>query len=789
MKKLSSIILALAALSFAAVSCQEEEIFQPGEPDVTGCFGVYFPKQDASGSHTYDPTAEKSITIEVARTNSTGAITVPVKVTQNPDVFSFSEVSFADGQTTTELVVRFDNIQVGVESSFTVAVEDPQYASKYNDNAISIDCSILCVEWVNVLNPKTNEPAVVTFTSDWRGLERKAAMKYYEVDGVRTVVVSCIEEDGFGLFGGYPADLSFTWFPSKTGAWDNGDDDSLQAIDVAQSYFGFDYNNGDWNDVPEVEAPTPIYIFDWYSYFFTTGQYSKTADNFYKGNNANYPRSYYDGNGGFFINAQYYIIGLGGWTGKLYDIKLIVDGYTRTDYSLEAESDFSSDGILPLDFKAGKDVASIKYAFYPGSLSATQIDNKVAAISKGVDEATEIIPAEEDFYEGFYYFFEDVTLPETGAYTMVAVSFDKDGNAQDSASLEAYYVAAADVEDNEVNVSVAAENTPARYDGYQPYNSFAYYICGKDLTDVHLAILDASTLTQDVLDEIKFDEDGKYAVSDEVLAKINGAGGYYTVVSGVKASTRYAVLVWATNGSLDTFAVAYYQTANLPYVWNSLGKGIYVDDIVAPMYGMPAGMTAPCDVFEEKTHPGLYKISGFQLPFVAEIFETTEEEMALYEGGNWENAEIIIDAQNPNAVKIEEQFMGICLNSSDGWFYVTSMLNGAPFSNGTLANGEITFPVKGLLIALDDDGYYYGNKSGMFKVVLPSAAATAVVPSYPAGGHKYEVKFAGDFAKAKNTVFEREISAVSFSAAKGTPRLDSSSKKAEIKYGVEKLNF
>ena len=99
MKKLSSIIFALAALSFAAVSCQEEEIFQPGEPEESGCYGVYFPVQEASGSHTLTPDDPTSVDIIVKRANASGSVSdVPYVVTSSDEsVFSFGSINFADG--------------------------------------------------------------------------------------------------------------------------------------------------------------------------------------------------------------------------------------------------------------------------------------------------------------------------------------------------------------------------------------------------------------------------------------------------------------------------------------------------------------------------------------------------------------------------------------------------------------------------------------------------------------------------------------------------------------------
>ena len=46
--------------------------------------------------------------------------------------------------------------------------------------------------------------------------------------------------------------------------------------------------------------------------------------------------------------------------------------------------------------------------------------------------------------------------------------------------------------------------------------------------------------------------------------------------------------------------------------------------------------------------------------------------------------------------------------------------NGIEF--GTLQDGIITFPVNGLIV-YDDDGDYYGNINGAFRLILPGSAA------------------------------------------------------------------
>ena len=86
MKKIFYILSLLAAASIALVSCEPEITpHEPGEPETNGCYGVYFPTQAASGDHVYSPVQDKVLDVTVARTNTSGAITVPVKMTFSED--------------------------------------------------------------------------------------------------------------------------------------------------------------------------------------------------------------------------------------------------------------------------------------------------------------------------------------------------------------------------------------------------------------------------------------------------------------------------------------------------------------------------------------------------------------------------------------------------------------------------------------------------------------------------------------------------------------------------------
>ena len=744
MKKIFISLLFVLPLLF---SCQPQiDPYQPGEEEVAGCYGVYFPSQEATGSHTLDPTMAPEATFTAMRKNTKGAITVPLTVTASENVFNVGTLSFADGQSESTFTVSFPNTEMGTTYNLSIAINDPQYASKYQDQPIAFDYSVLRVEW--------KEFGHATFYEGWWSEVHTANIKYYEVNGVRTCVAEC--DEGNGIWGdSVNATIQFTWYTK------NYNSDGYQLIAIPKQYFGFDYN--DWGSKPEADAVYPVYLYDYYTYWIERGESLGTFLEFaakYGDLDGSYPVSYYDGNGGFMFNARYYIPGLGGFSPDPFELQGIVDGFTRVDYSIEAESDFSHNGEVPVYLTLGADVAKVVYAAYPGELTPAQVENKAASIE--ADDNAAVI---DEFEEGDGEKYADfaLNLGTTGFYTLVAVAFDEKGNAQQTASTLLNYVSADDEETYKVIVDCATEPVPDRYEGFDPKYSFAYYVLGKDLTDAHVAIYAKATIDKQP-DAVMNDIKTKHAVDAATLAMINANGGWYTVADGLKADTEYVVLVWATNGREEAVVSSSWTTDPMPYVWNYIGKGFLTDDVACSIYGIDP-VTVPCDIYEEETHPGLFRVTGYQVPLVAtlfmeegDVYEEVEELIRTeYEDVFWRNTILEIDAQNPEDVRIALQDYGVCLDPEDGFIDgVTNVYNGAPFSVGTFADGVISFPTaKGMLATIDGAGYYYANQHGAFQIVLPNEneeqpeAAPARV-NFKKGTH------AGmDLFKARPTSFER----------------------------------
>lgn len=752
LNKIFNNIFALgAALSLVAVGCQQKEAYTPGDPDLEGCQKVYFPTQDFSSYAYLSPDAECAIEVKIARELDDEAIVVPVEVKANEDgVFEVEEVRFEAGQKETSFVVTFDKSEIGKQYNATFFVSDPKYASKYPAAPTFITFKTMRVEWLYVLD-ESGEPAQFTFEEGWYGETHYGKVKYYEIEGVRyceteTEPMEYKDGTGYGFFGLGEApgegELSLVWYPNlKT-------PEGYDAVELKP------YNLGD-----VAGYGVDVWMWDWWNWWtvynpqaaFEGKDFAYFVKNYY----ANYNCSYYN-NGIFAIHtAYYYMDGVGGWKQDKKETVMTADGFTRIDYTFEMEADYTVEGVLPVYFKAGADVASIKVAAAQGELAAKAIEELAGDIAEGKvgdDVSMEELAA-------------GLTFEETDMYTVVAVAFNEAGEAVNASSLSAFYVTLEDQEDYAVEASVGFEAAPARYE-LDPCTTAAYWIAGHDLTEVHMTVAKASNVTAKLLASVK--SDSKYALSDDELEQVNAKGGLYDYLTGLTPNTEYALIVWATNGSMDKYWALTYTTEKLPYVWNLLGEGTLTEPFTT-MFGEDA-LVLSVDVYEDENTPGIYMYKGAGLQLANWFYE---QDMTPYEGQYWDDEGIIFDATDPNKVVIDNQFYGFNAGSSYGWPVLTTIANGQTVGYGKLADGHLTLTAREYLVGMGTS-FYYGPAG--YDLALPSAS-TKAVPTKVNYVEKHEqsgrtIVSAPAFAKEKIAI-ERDTHVVDAKIVKIAPKANS----------------
>ena len=547
MKKIFKTLFCLAAVSTALVSCNESyEPYEWGEQDVDGCYGVYFPAQKSE--LTLDPSDPTKATIAVARTVSDGAIEVPVVVADTSGIFTISSLAFEDGQSESSISLEFDNTVVGKTYYVSFKIEDPQYASKYSSNPIALDFRVTREKWNNLGQGTWYENGYFKF-------DAPVPVTIFQNDGNHNQYrVEMENEDGYLYTKNQDTYFEFKLL-QKGGTL--ADQKITEEGLVYFSIFDSGYYNSNYPSAPICfvhPASFASYATEDYWLYNKVVQYKEDKT----------PAAIQ-------FAPFYYISGVGGWDYSQQDgvISLVFPGAVLVDYSIDITPGETADGVMPVAFEFGADVANVKYVVYEGSLSATQVSNKASGIEKGTEEnIVEYKPVEGDNVIG-------VELPKTGVYTIVAVVYDAKGNAQGSGSAEFCYVAKGDSMAVEVSCGVAATDkyTP---EGYTSENSLEYYIYGKDLTDVKIGIFtqvemaDSAACAESLIES--------KSVSNSVLKEINDKG-YVGIAKSLSPGTKYYLLVWASNGYESSVISAYATTSGdpLPVYMNYTYKS-YADE-------------------------------------------------------------------------------------------------------------------------------------------------------------------------------------------------------------------
>lgn len=529
-------------MAFVLTSCNKEVVHQPGEADVDGCYGVYFPSQDES--LTLDPSDPTTATIKVVRANTSGAITVPYTLTGDTDIITASDIAFADGQSETTCTLTFNSAVVGISYTCHFVITDEKYASKYKSQPIAFDYTVMRDKW--------NSLGMAKFTDSWIF----DATTVYECE----LIQNDKDKSLFRLIAPYNTEnlTAFGYIPNYY-------------KDAPSPYIQFKLLNP--GDVLYSSSASPIKITqEGLVYFvnFYSGYYRPD----YKGAvNSDYPATFtkyrneaslaynkvlqYQSNGlpaGVQLAPYFYIDGVGGWDKTQADgiITIVFPGAVLTDYTLALEAGISVAGELPVEFTLGSDVAEAKYAVYEGSLNVAQIEARVANISDGTETNAKSVTASG---------VQNITLDQTGKYTLIAVTFDSDKKAKESASVEFCYVAAGD----EVPVVVKCGLTVTdRYapKGYTSENSLEYYVYGADIVSAKIGLykhVDVLTKYDDVIADLESSDPIRKADLDSL-----NASGFASLFTKLSPGTTYDLLVWATNGYENKVVTASATTNGKP---------------------------------------------------------------------------------------------------------------------------------------------------------------------------------------------------------------------------------
>ena len=547
-------------------------------------------------------------------------------------------------------------------------------------------------DWQYFTNPD-GTVATVTFTQNWWEDTVTARIKYQEAPwGDRYCVTETdpfVGNDGKTWYGFFhtaeneseATELQFTWHASRG-----------NELELPYQSTGWYYTN----------YSAYVNLSDYASYFIHRGDITDWWSI------SDYPRGYYDGNGGFFFYVyKFYMDNVGGWTVNDYDIVGEADGYYRPKAEIEISYDYEYQDERKVTVSAQEDVHTIFYQWYPGTLS----NSSAASLAEDLrSSGTNAMSMDNG----------PVTLslsqPNSGYYSLVVGS---DFGTWKLITLE--YAVPGD-KDVVLDVSCAEVGT----------TSASLVISGSALTDVKAMMVKMSDFQAN---STAYMNAARSTSSLDVNSVVSG-GLTYTA-EGLTPDTRYALVVWATNGLKMDWVVLSFHTQEASWTW--LGTGTLTDDVAGPLFSMDPA-TVPCQVYEMTDIPGMFKVNGYQKALIAYYFEEEESAFDEYEGVYWENTDLLIDATDPNAVKIYLQNYGVCFSERYGFLWLSSMYNGKALSNGVYANGVISFPTaKGLCCGFNGELSYTSNFNAAFQVTLPGVSSSAGV-SRPSAKRKLSME-------------------------------------------------
>lgn len=247
------------------------------------------------------------------------------------------------------------------------------------------------------------------------------------------------------------------------------------------------------------------------------------------------------------------------------------------------------------------------------------------------------------------------------------------------------------------------------------------FTMGADVASYKYVLVEG-ILTEEEVDSIATEVD--MARIDAEESKENG----YKVFPMETEKGDYTVVVLAYDSD-DKFQKATALSFTYEFVggapeWESIGMCTYVDDIIGPLFSADP-VEYEVEVQANTKTPGLYRMVN---PY-GECYPYNEP-------GDWDDSQnyyVVIDATNPSQVFFDEQCLG--LDWGQGGFmwatsYASYLLAGGNTAEeiaeaglfGTLENGIITFPVKGILVDPGNGTYYLGNSNGAFKLDLNGVA-------------------------------------------------------------------
>ena len=526
----------MAAVLVLLMNACVQENLEKGEPELEGCMGVYFlDGQKNAKDHTLEKGIDaSSLDFTLRRVNSDESAEIPYeysvyKLVQSMEPgdtvytevpvyddrwFKFGKLVFAKNQKEATLTVNFDGLPTGERYRCSISITDPEYAMVYGYVSTSISFSVQTFEWTKLKGKAIYREG---FFSDIINIkeryleteveiyERRDKKGFYRLDNLYSAAFLARMNEGEEAYNENKAALEkqygvYAISGSKLFV-DASDPKKVyipnQNIGVSQSFLGGDIYIA--SDVPEVFGAQSNLL---YGTLSEDGVISFPANAITLGMSGNY----------YFSNAA----------GKF---RIVLPGGKTEDYGLDLSmEDAADDSSRPITFKPAKSVSSIKYKVFPGKLTELGLDAKINDTDKNGTEFT--------VAEGEKQIKKNITPGEnasTNIYTLVACTYDADGNRQEHATIEFGYIKPGEKRNVKIYMGLHTDDQYAPHD-YSAENSFRYWVRGEDITSAQLSYYPTAyyeTYKEEIHKELK-----RYgSVNAQTLKALNGDEG----LSGILA--------------------------------------------------------------------------------------------------------------------------------------------------------------------------------------------------------------------------------------------------------------
>ncbi|MBP3473950.1 MAG: hypothetical protein J6J91_03710 [Alistipes sp.] len=554
MKKFFRIFAVAALLCTTLVACEEKfDDYTPAEP-VEGV-QAYFSNESATDVTVTK--ADSQVEVTLMRGDALTAASVPISATIDAEYASIFNVpataNFETGKTSTSVVITFDGAQLtdGAKYQITLKVGD-DVSTPYGKNQTTLNISV-------------PEPYVLL----GKGLYREDLMTgIFDVDNIEyeVEVYENLNTPGY-----------------------------LYVKNVYTSLYGYndpgDYVTEDKYLVINVEDPNDVFLpqqelgLDW---GYGAVKVATVAAGTLENNIITFPAK------AFYLAMADYNGGAWSFYGNPNGLfRLCLPGAVLTDFSLglsysgiRAGADNSTRPVVDAVF--GADVAEIQYAVVPGNV---QYDGEAvaAAIAGMADESivSATVAAVDQNEEDEVLSVELVAAEavEAGIYTMVAVPFDAEGNAQTAdAAAVAFFVNSINTDVPEVDFKAAVMSANELFamfgeeGGFSDSDSMAWFATGSNISAWKQLTAGAAAV-QGLLDKgVTLEQIALANGSDWDLNYINNDGYDYNYYEGLAPETSYMVIHYVedlygntkTVGSIYTTAPAEKVEVNKSVLKNSV---------------------------------------------------------------------------------------------------------------------------------------------------------------------------------------------------------------------------